>query len=78
MTTPNDDKYGERLVRLESNLMHLEADVLTIRDDVRQLRDALLQGKGSWKTAAALIGLAGSIIVTVVAGWLTTMSGTPK
>lgn len=78
MAEPQDDKYVERLVRLESNLTHLEADVVTIKDDVRQLRDALLQGKGSWKTAAALIGLAGSIIVSVIAGWLTTMSGATK
>jgi len=69
---------GERLVALESRLDHLESDVTSIRSDVRELRDAILQGKGSWKTAAALLGLAGAVIVGLVSNWFISIFETHK
>ncbi len=72
------ENQGERIAKLEAQLEAFEKDVHAIKDDVRQIRDALLQGKGSWKTAAALIGLAGSVVVSLVANWVISIWGVPK
>jgi len=71
---------GERLVRLESDIIfmkkkqeELDRDIKSMAADVRQVRDAILEGKGGWKIAAALFGSAGAIIASIVTAWLTSV-----
>jgi predicted regulator of Ras-like GTPase activity (Roadblock/LC7/MglB family) len=75
----NGRTHGERLVRLETDIVAMkkshekfEQEIHDMAKDVRQVRDAILEGKGGWKIAAALFGLAGAIVASLITAWLTT------
>jgi hypothetical protein len=75
----NGRTHGERLVRLETDIVamkksheKLEQEIHGMATDIRQVRDAILEGKGGWKIAAALFGLAGAIVASLITAWLTT------
>jgi hypothetical protein len=70
------NNHGERITRLEADLEATSRDVHAIREqqaamatDLREIRDAILTGKGGWKIAISLLGLAGGIMISLATAW---------